>query len=159
MQPVAFEHIDKPLLFVHLIAGITCVAASVHLLLRAMRAYQHPGRYTGQTRLHAVILAGAYLSSVVLGGLIYPTFRIHVRYLLFDPAIPWATGLFEIKELLATVGVIPILGIVAFSRHLDARVPEHRPFFPMYLGLIGFTLLVVLFNACCGWYLGTIRSL
>lgn len=159
MPPVAFEHIAKPLLFFHLVAGVTCVAASVHLLLRSTRAFQYPGRYAGQMRLHAAILATAYLSSVILGGLIYPAFRIHVRHVLFDPSIPWATGLFEIKELLSTVGVIPVLGVVLFSRHLDTRAPEHRPYFPVYLGLIGFTLFVVVFNACCGWYLGTIRSL
>jgi len=28
----------------------------------------------------------------------------------------------------------------------------------LFLGLAGSTLFVVVYNACCGWYIGTIRS-
>lgn len=159
MQPVVFEHVSKLLLFFHLVAGVICIATSVHLLLRGIRAYKHPGSFAGQVKIHAFLLTCAYLFSVVLGGLIYPAFRVQVRYTLLDAALPWATGLFEMKELLATVGILPVLGILAFSRALDTRDPAHRSYYPLYIGLVGFVLFTVTFNACCGWYLGTIRSL
>ncbi len=159
MQPVVFEQISKPLLFLHLVAGVICIATSVHLLLRGIHAYRHPGAFLGQVRLHALLLTCAYLFSVVLGGLIYPAFRVQVRYTLFDAALPWATGLFEMKEMLATVGLLPVLGVLAFSRALNTRSPEHRSYYPLYIGMVGFVLFTVTFNACCGWYLGTIRSL
>lgn len=158
MHSIAFENITKPLLFLHLVAGVICVATSVHLLLRTIRAAGRPGAFGGQMRLHAQILGTAYLTSALLGGLIYPVFRVHVRFDLLDTAFPWATGLFEIKELLSTVAVIPVLGIMALSRDLDFRDRTHRSYLPLYMGLVGFVLGVVVYNAWCGWYLGTIRS-
>jgi Na+/phosphate symporter len=92
MQPVIFENLSKLLLLVHLVAGITCIATSVHLFLRASRALKRPGSFSEQMKLHATVLCVAYLTSVVFGGLISPVFRVRVRYAYLDASMPWLTG-------------------------------------------------------------------
>ncbi|MBI5093488.1 MAG: hypothetical protein HZB26_13735 [Candidatus Hydrogenedentes bacterium] len=159
MRPIAFELLSKPLLFLHLAAAVTALASSVHLGLRLARAVRATGEYLPQTRTHASILAASYLAVFALGGLIYPAFRIRVRSDFMDAALPWATGLFEIKELLATTALLPVLGIFALSRAINPQDASHRQYLPIYFGLIAYVFCVLSFNAWCGWYLVTLRSI
>jgi len=158
VQPLVFESISKALLFLHLAAAVTALASGVHLALRLGSAVRPGGAYLPQTRTHATILAVSYVTVFVLGGMVYPTFRIRVRSDFMDAALPWATGLFEIKELLATTALLPVLAIFALSRSIDPREPGHRPFVPVYFGLIVYVLGVFAFNTWAGWYLVTLRS-
>ena len=57
MNPVVLEGFNRLLLFIHLVAGITCVASSVHLLLRSAPAVWGRGAYQPQVKLHAVTLS------------------------------------------------------------------------------------------------------
>lgn len=58
----------------------------------------HPERY-----VKAVIVL--FAATVVLGALIYTPFRMDVRAGYLDAQVPWATGLFEIKEHGAAIGL------------------------------------------------------
>ncbi len=101
------------------------------------------------------MLGLAYLATFTLGTLIYPTFRVRVRAELLDKTYPWATGLFEIKEHAASIVLIPVLAIFLLSRTLDLK---QKPEALLVGGLASVVLLVLFYNACVGWYLGTIRS-
>ncbi|GMV99455.1 MAG: hypothetical protein AMXMBFR84_05940 [Candidatus Hydrogenedentota bacterium] len=153
-----FETIVKPLLFLHLLSAICALATAIHLAVRIYKTTRHPGSYAAQTRMHATIMTVSYGLCFGLGALIYPTFRLRVRGELFDDLLPWATGLFEIKEHLASFALMPALGVWVFSRTVDLRNREHRPYLTLYASCIAVVIVVLTFNAWCGWYLGTLKS-
>ncbi|MFA6241126.1 MAG: hypothetical protein WC655_09365 [Candidatus Hydrogenedentales bacterium] len=157
MEELAFESVAKAVLFTHLVSAVCLVAGCIHLLSRLTKAIRN-GTYIAQTRLHATIVTVAYATSCLLGGIMYPAFRVRVRQDYLDTAFPWATGLFEIKEHLATLGVVPVASIFLLSRFLNVKDPAHRAYLPLYVGLVGFVLSEVVFNAWCGWYLTSLRS-
>lgn len=64
---------------------------------RALRAV-HPERY-----VRAVVLL--FCLTVLLGAINYLRFRVFVRAEFLDAHVPWATGLFEIKEHAAAIGL------------------------------------------------------
>ena len=157
MQPLPFEPISKMLLFLHLAAAIVALGSCVHLLVRF--TYALKGAHSPQVRLHSRILAVSYTIAFILGGLIYPTFRIRVRHDYLDAALPWATGLFEIKELGASLALLPAIGIWLLVRSIDFDAKEHRPYVVTCMALAASVLAVLAYNAWMGWYLGTLRSI
>jgi hypothetical protein len=46
-----------------------------------------------------------FCSTVALGALLYPPFRLVVRAAYLDQHVPWGTGLFELKEHVAAIGL------------------------------------------------------
>lgn len=157
MQQLPLEPISKALLFLHLIAAVVALASSVHLLARFWRALR--GAYFSQARLHAWILAVSYLTAFILGGSIYPTFRIRVRHDYLDAALPWATGLFEIKELGASIALIPAIGVWLLARSVDFENEQHRPYVVVCMVFAACVFGVLAYNAWTGWYLVTLRSI
>ncbi len=150
---LAFESAAKALQFLHNLAGIVCVAVCVHLLVRLWRS-----RKDQRIGTHARNLAIAYVVTFALGALIYPTFRVRTRAEFLDATLPWATALFEIKEHSATLALLPAIAIFFLSRELGKQARPSRAVLVLCSGLVGVVLCVLLFNACVGWYLGTLRS-
>jgi len=150
---VALESFAKVLHFLHLVAGVTSLAACTHLLVRLLRR-----RHDARVRTHAAVLGVAYLSTYAFGALMYPTFRVRVRAELLDRVYPWATGLFEIKEHAASLVLVPVAGVFLLSRALDPKSDADRHHYVLLGGLATVVFLVLVFNACVGWYLGTLRS-
>ena len=73
---------------------------------QALRAV-HPERY-----VRAVVFL--FILTVLLGAIIYLRFRVYVRAEYLDAQMPWATGLFEVKEHAAAIGlaVLPAYWVV-----------------------------------------------
>ena len=46
-----------------------------------------------------------FVSTLVLGAFLYPPFRVHVRAEYLDTHVRWGTGLFELKEHAAAIGL------------------------------------------------------
>ena len=88
-----------------LLGGVTHQALAVWLPAReqqggwwqALRAV-HPERYT---RANIFL----YCLTLLLGAIIYLRFRVVVRADFLDAHVPWATGLFEVKEHAAAIGL------------------------------------------------------
>jgi hypothetical protein len=150
---VAFESVARLLHFLHFVAAITTVAACVHLQVRLWPKRGHP-----RVRLHALTLLIGYITTYTLGALMYPTFRVRVRADLLDSSYPWASGLFEIKEHAATLIFLPVVGIFVLSRVVNFATDDDRHYARLLRGLVGIVLCVLVYNACVGWYLGTVRS-
>ncbi|MDZ4859431.1 MAG: hypothetical protein SGI88_10670 [Candidatus Hydrogenedentes bacterium] len=157
MQSLPFEPISKILLFLHLVAAVVALGSSIHLMLRLSRALR--GAFFPQARLHAAILAASYSVTFTLGGLIYPAFRIRVRHDYLDAALPWATGLFEIKELGASLALFSAIGVWLLMRAVDFKQQEHRPYAVACIAMTSYVFIVLAFNAWSGWYLGTLKSI
>lgn len=155
MDPVAFESLRIPLHLVHLTAGAAGIAVAVHLFWRMAQGLTSPRPFLAKAlRWHADALFTACAAAWISGALIYPWFRIRVRYAYLDQTIPWATGLFEIKEWLATLVLIPAVGLWLLTRRLDPAAPKDRPYLPIAGTLLVAVLFVFAFNSIYGWYLG-----
>jgi hypothetical protein len=156
---VAFEPAAKWLLFFHFAAAIVMVGAAVHL---AVRLWGHLwGRRINfaRAKLHTPILAVSYVVCYILGAIVYPTFRIRVRYEYFDRAVRWATGLFEVKEHLATVGLAAVIALALLARSLPkSPVDAQRRVLPLFAGLVVILLAIIGYNVWSGWFLSTLKG-
>ncbi len=93
------------ILLTHLFATFVLVGSMTHNLLCVIHYMR--GRFGGQKRelLYVKVSFWAYVIVYVLGALIYPAFRVYIREEHFDTQMPWATGLFEVKEHWAAIGL------------------------------------------------------
>lgn len=54
----------------------------------------------------------SYLITFVLGCIIYPAYRLDVRIALSEMQLPWAIGIFELKEHWAAVALSTLLAVI-----------------------------------------------
>ena len=157
---IAFESASKWLLFFHFLTAIIAGGAAFHL---AWRLYQY--MFGNKTALawpatHAIVVSVSYLACFVTGMFIYPYFRVAVRYEYMDKAIPWATGLFEIKEHFASIGLPVILGLTWLLWNMPTRPDKkQRRVVPLIAGLTLIFLLQLGFEIWSGWYLTTLKGI
>ncbi len=102
---VFLEDMYVPLLVAHLFATFVLVGSMTHHLL-CVKDYVR-GKF-GRERLelrYLKISLWSYAAVYALGALIYPAFRVYIRRDHFDPNLPWATGVFEVKEHWGAIGL------------------------------------------------------
>ncbi len=160
---IFLEQWAGPLLLLHMAAGAVAAVPATLLLVRLGPSL---GRRSGRPRpvaLHGRILALAYGICFFLGALVYPTFRVRVRHEYFDHNLPWATGLFEIKEHLAALGLVAALAAWQLSRRIpragegtdESARTAAGPCFAYTMAVWS----VLLFSIVAGLYLTGLRSL
>jgi len=95
---VFLENLYSTLLLAHLFATFVLVGSMTHNLLCVVGYIR--GKFGRQKLewLYVKVSLWAYSIAYVIGALIYPAYRIHIRHEYFDPQLSWATGLFEVKE-------------------------------------------------------------
>jgi hypothetical protein len=93
---------------------------------------------------------------LALGALAHPTYRYFVRALYFDRHAVWASNLFDMKELFATIGLPLAIGTACLSRVLDE---EDRALRLGQLMAIAFTAGIVWFDVGSGLLLSLMKSL
>jgi hypothetical protein len=99
------------LLILHGLVGVALLGAITHQLVsmwrrRTKRSGSFVDRYSGvnqQVFVAAVLVL--YVVQMVLGAVIYPTYRLNVRIPFEEMALFSAVGLFEMKEHFAGIGV------------------------------------------------------
>lgn len=143
----------KVMLLLHLALAATLAGASGHA---AVSAAQVASGRTDKRRLYrtyCAIIAVLYPATLLLGALLYPSFGLHVRAPYLDAQLPWATGLFEIKEHVAALALPLVAAQFAVSR--KHAVPK-----PHALRVVlAFTLFaVVLLSGIVGALLVSHRS-
>ncbi len=99
-----------------------------------------------------------YVASFVLGLLIYPVFRVKVRAEYFDSSLPWATGIFEIKEHLASIGLFIVLALALYYYAFQIQ-DSQKPIKQSFINLIFLTLVVLVLNTIMGVLLVGLRSI
>jgi hypothetical protein len=95
-----------------------------------------------------------YLGVFVLGGLIYPSYRVDVRIPFEELGLRWAVGLFEIKEHAAGIGVgiLPLYVVLWCSAGDQSSITNRRMVTAFLAGVIWFDFLA-------GHLLNNIRGL
>ena len=99
------------LLILHGLAAVALLGAITHqlvsaLLRRPARGGSFVARYAGvsQTTFTNAVIA-LYLVTLLLGGVIYPIYRLEVRVPFEEMSLGWAVGVFELKEHFGGIGV------------------------------------------------------
>lgn len=95
-----------------------------------------------------------YLGVFVLGGLIYPSYRVDVRIPFEELGLRWAVGLFEIKEHAAGIGVgiLPLYVVLWRSAGDQSSITNRRM-------VTAFLAGVIWFDFVAGHLLNNIRGL
>jgi hypothetical protein len=130
------------LLLVHGLAAVALLGALTHQIVG------HLWGIRGERRTFVKSLRGVrtsaypsavvvlYVTTFVLGALIYPDFRVDVRT-IWDVERPQATGSFEIKEHFAAIGlaILPAYWYV-WCRHTDGSAALARTMLTLILSVI-----------------------
>jgi hypothetical protein len=156
------EWAARPLLVVHAICAAVLVGSTTHHLVW-LRGYLRGDfkRQSGEQRF-ALIAACAFVSTFLVGNLLYPTYKVRVRAEFFDspravaaelklreaehkelgvkpagagvqPSLAPVARLFDIKEHWVALGCASSLLLLVLSRLAHPR--ELRAVLPLYLGL------------------------
>jgi predicted transporter len=144
------------LLTAHLLVGVALLGAITHQSVGLLRpssirgdrfiahyAKVNPTPFT----LSIAVLFGL---SVLLGGLIYPNYRLNVRIPFEQMSMGWAVGLFELKEHFGGIGIglLPAYFCAWRSREAAAR-----------LGLTLALAFIVWWNFLVGHILNNLKGL
>jgi hypothetical protein len=103
------------LLILHVLVGATLLGAITHQAFSVARRPTAPPRsfverfrgVNSPTFTNVIVLL--FVASTILGGLLYPRYRVEVRPMLEDMQLRAANGMFEAKEHFAAValGLLP----------------------------------------------------
>lgn len=99
-----------------------------------------------------------YIVSFILGLLIYPVFRVKVRAEYFDGSLPWATGIFEIKEHLASIGLFISIALLLYYYAFEIQDAQ-KPVKQSFINLTFLTFIILVLNTIFGVILVGLRSI
>ncbi|HWA21026.1 MAG TPA: hypothetical protein VG735_01365 [Caulobacterales bacterium] len=151
---------DIALLIFHGLTGLALLGAITHQLVSAVRARPARSaafldRYAGvNQRVFTVAVVLLYLAGVILGAIIYPSYRLNVRVPFEQMSLGWAVGLFELKEHFGGIG-LALLPVYAWLWRSD-QAERHRIDRMAVTALLAF---IVWWDFLVGHVLNNIRGL
>lgn len=154
------------LLILHGLASIALIGAVTHQFVALLRAnslaaaerasgrsfFERYSRVGSAGFTNAII--GLFIGTVMLGAIIYPTYRLDVRVPFEEMRLFWAVGLFEIKEHWGGVG-LGILPLYAYAFRPQNTSTSHRD----RVVITGMLTLIVWGDLIAGHVLNNIRGL
>ena len=146
---VFLEEYYNLLVVLHLLATFVLVGAMTHNLLIVLRYVR--GKF-GRKKLeyfYVKVSLWAYVVVYALGALAYPAFRINTRMRLFDENMPWATGLFEVKEHWGALGLALFVVYYLLRDYRDIARTLKEPRKQIYAAL--FLIPIALFFLLSFW--------
>jgi hypothetical protein len=155
-QAIALYGARRLLLVLHSAGSIVLVGAATHHAL-AMRHFLrgHFDRARSQATW-ARVVSVAYLVTFALGALLYPTYRVHVRGLYLDRYAPIYAGLFDVKEVYASLTLVVAIALGALA---GTRWPSEPPAFTRIYAAMSFIVCaVVWFNVIAGILVVSVRG-
>jgi hypothetical protein len=153
--------LDRLGLIAHALVALALGGASTHLALVAFAlATGRPKRWRNPrlAGTYAKVTGTLFLTSVALGALLYPAFRYRVRALYLDRYAPWASNLFDMKEVLAALAAPLAVGLVVLGKSPpdDASSSETRLVFYVCSAVVFGTTV---FNVISGLIIVSVRSI
>ena len=153
---VFLESFYKILLVLHLIAAFVLAGSLVHNLIIVVKYLRGKFGQKRREKLFVTLSFWSYIITHILGTLIYPAFRIHRRHEYFDQQLPWATGLFEVKEHWAAIGLALIIAYYFLRKNFDPATERQKLFF--YVPVCFLLNLIVLYEIIIGSYLAVVKG-
>lgn len=145
------------LLVLHAGASIVLIGASTHHAL-LMRHYL-AGRFLHERleKTYAKVVSVAYAITFALGALLYPTYRVHVRGTYLDRHAPAYAGLFDVKEVYASLTLTVAIALGALA--LTLRPSESKELTRVYAVMSLVVCGVVWFNVIAGLLVVSVRGI
>jgi hypothetical protein len=145
-------------MLVHGLLAIALAAAVAQELVLVVRSLQ--GRAERRRdRQWSALTAWLYAATMAVGALAHPTYRYFVRALYLDHHLTWASNLFDLKELFATIGLPLAIGSALLSRALSGSDDDDRALRSGHLVAVALTAGIVWFDVGSGLWLSLQRSL
>jgi hypothetical protein len=119
----------RAFLVLHALCALAMGGAATHLFLvtigiqRADRVYASKVRLT---RIYAQVTGWLFSGTMIVGAVVYPTYRYFVRGLYLDRYAPWASNLFDFKENIAAAALPFAIGLILLGRRFDGADREVR---------------------------------
>lgn len=153
---VFLEDVYEYLLLAHLFVTIVLVGSMTHNLLIVINYLR--GKFGKQKLewLYVRVSLWAYLITYVIGALIYPAYRIHIRQDYFDPQLPWAIGLFEVKEHWGAVGLA--LFFVYYFLRRSFQPSQEKDKLSLYVPLCFLLNIILWYKVVVGCYLTLLKG-
>lgn len=147
----------KPLLILHALIAILLLGSMTHHVLIVVPYLW--GKFTKLKleKIYVKVAFVAYLLTFLVGALIYPNYRYHVRAQYFDSHLPWAAQLFDMKEHWAGLGLALFIGFYVISRVIQPQ--SDRAMLGVYAWLSVTLTVIVWFNVLSGLILVSYRSI
>lgn len=160
--------VSSLLLLLHGLVAVALLGGVTHQFVASLASRKAGGagflqRYSRVSPpLFTAVIAGLYVANTLLGGILYPAYRLGVRVPLEELRLIWVVGLFELKEHFAAIGlgILPLY-VAAWrapapagaSGGMAAGLAAGRP------GLAGAIAFIVWFDFLCGHYINNLRGL
>jgi len=155
--PVVFlERFYIVLLLAHLIAAGVLAGCMTHNLLIVWKYIR--GKFGRKKReLYFVkVSLWSYVIVYFFGCLIYPAFRVYFRAGYFDANLPWATGLFELKEHWGALGLAMFFVYYYLRKSFEPDVEKDKLWF--YVPLCVILNVIVWYKIIAGCYLSLLKG-
>jgi hypothetical protein len=153
---VFLEDFYEILLLAHLIVTFLLVGSMTHNLFCVIGYLR--GRFVRQNLelRYTKVSFWAYIITYVSGVLIYPAFRVYIRGPYFDPQMPWATGLFEVKEHWGAIGLAFFCVYYFLRRSFEPGREKEKLF--LYVPLCFVLNLILWYKVIVGCYLSLLKG-
>ena len=153
---VFLENLYGPLLLFHLFLTFILIGSMTHNLFCVLGYIK--GRFNRQKLefRYAKVSFWSYLIVYIIGALIYPAYRIYIRADYFDPKLPWATGLFEVKEHWGAIGLGMFLVYYILRRSFQPSDEKEKLVF--YIPLCLLLNIIVWYKIVVGCYLSLLKG-
>jgi len=144
------------LLLLHLFVTFVLVGCMTHGLL-IVTSYMR-GKFNRQKLelYYTKVALWSYVIVYIIGALIYPAYRIYIRHHYFDPKLPWATGLFEVKEHWGAVGLAMFFVLYFLRRNLHPVEDKDKLWF--YVPLFFLLNVIIWYKVVAGCYLSLLKG-
>ncbi|MRG97317.1 hypothetical protein [Polyangium spumosum] len=145
------------LMVLHAAGSIVLVGASTHHALTMRHWLRGKLVRVSTEKTWAKVVAVAYVFTFAVGALLYPTYRYHVRGLYLDRYAPLYAGLFDVKEVYASLTLVVALGLGALAFTL--RPAEERWLVRIYAVMSLLVCAVVWLNVTLGVLVASVRGI
>jgi hypothetical protein len=153
---VFLESFFMPLLLAHLVATGVLLGSMSHNLIGVTDYLRGRFRAKSREEWHTRIMLWAYAATYVIGALIYPAFRVHMRHEYLDARAPWATGVFEVKEHWGVLALAMLCAYYFLRKGFDPEV--ERPKLWLYVPFCFILNVIVWYKAVIGCILTMLRG-
>jgi hypothetical protein len=144
------------LLIVHLLGTFVLAGSIMHNLFVVLDYVK--GKFARRKRelYYLKYTLWSYVIVYVIGAVIYPAFGVYIRRPFFDTPMPWATGLFEVKEHWAAVGLALMFVYYFLRKSFDPQDERHKLFF--YIPLCLILNVITWYVIIVGCYLSVLKG-
>lgn len=159
MGPIFLEAWAKVLLLLHAVTAIVLIGSVGHLGWECLHYLRGRARNVWLGTVHARLGFAIYALVFLSGLLAYPTYRVRIRHDVFDRTMPWASNLFDIKEMWGAFGMAAFTALFVMSFAVKPRDPSDRPMLVPFAALGLLVSGIVAFDVVAGLLLVTFRSI